>query len=123
MSRSLPHSIQAALILPNDGGAITLPMGAAGFILPLAIFTITLTSLRMGLGAAVARPAAGSLPAVTDDWVGEFGGSMGIRHTHHAALGDVWQTQSCSMPAVAVLLSSLVRGCCSPGTLSLLTRG
>eukprot|EP00967_Tisochrysis_lutea_P001820 scaffold2298_cov21-Tisochrysis_lutea.AAC.7 len=45
--------------------ALEFPMGPAGFVLPLAIFAATLTSLRIGFGAAGARAA----PA--DDWVGE----------------------------------------------------
>ncbi|KAF5843145.1 hypothetical protein DUNSADRAFT_1572 [Dunaliella salina] len=63
-----PNLTQVAMVSSyTEQGTLALdfPMGPAGFVLPLAIFAATLTSLRIGFGAAGTRAA----PA--DDWVGQ----------------------------------------------------
>jgi hypothetical protein len=47
------------------------PMGAEGPLLPLIILGITLTSIRLGFGAAGAQGSGTAPASAAGDWVGE----------------------------------------------------
>ena len=106
-SRLSCHALQAVALRampartpPPRAGA--LPMGPAGFALPLIIYAMTMTSLRLGFGATgVTRGAAGG-PGAPEGTLGEQQGPA-----HAPPLSSTPSAPANSAPA-----SDGLRGCC-----------